>query len=58
MQVFDPEWRKPYPNVERYFMTCAQQPEFRKVMGDVVLCSAAPTRESLTLMYTFWANSV
>lgn len=36
-QLFDEEFRKPFPNVTRYFMTVVNQPEFKKVMGEVSL---------------------
>lgn len=32
-QVFDPEFRKPFPNVQRYWQTLAAQPQFAKVVG-------------------------
>ncbi|CAH1791784.1 unnamed protein product, partial [Owenia fusiformis] len=33
--VLDPEFRKPYQNVNRWFLTCVNQPEFKAVLGDV-----------------------
>ena len=39
--MLDPEFRKPYVNVNRYFVTCVNQPEFKEVFGDVTLCSVA-----------------
>jgi len=33
LQVFDPEFRKPFPSVERYFSTLARQPQFAAVVG-------------------------
>lgn len=36
-QLFDEEFRKAFPNVTRYFMTVVNQPEFKKVMGEVSL---------------------
>ena len=42
-QVFDPTFRKDFPNVERYFTTLVNQPEFKAVLGDVVLCKACAT---------------
>ena len=45
-QVFEPEFRKQFPSVERYFVTLARQPKFAAVVGsDVQLCSEAPKRE-------------
>jgi len=35
--VFDPAFRKPYVNVTRWFITCVNQPEFAKVIGEVKL---------------------
>jgi len=36
--VCDKAFLKPYGNVVRWFNTCVNQPEFKKVIGDVVLC--------------------
>jgi len=36
--VLDPETREAYPNVNRWFMTCINQPQFKKVIGEVPLC--------------------
>jgi elongation factor 1-gamma len=36
--VFDPEYRAPFVHVNRWFVTCVNQPQFRAVLGDVVLC--------------------
>lgn len=45
-QVFDPEFRKQFPSVERYFVTLARQPKFSAVVGsDVQLCSEPPKGE-------------
>ena len=38
MQVFEPEFRAPYTHVNRWFLTCINQPQFRTVLGEVVLC--------------------
>jgi len=38
VQVLDPNFRKSYGNVDRWFTTCINQPNFKKVLGDVVLC--------------------
>ena len=40
-QAFDPEFRKPFSNVERYFSTLAAQPEFQKVTGEAKLATEA-----------------
>jgi len=40
-KVFDAEFRKPYGNVTRWFMTVVHQPEFQAVVGDVRLCEKA-----------------
>jgi hypothetical protein len=37
LQLFDEAFRKPYPNVTRYFLTLVNQPEFKKVLGEVKL---------------------
>lgn len=36
--VFDAAFRKPYPCVERYFVTCVNQSEFKAVVGSFELC--------------------
>ncbi|XP_069775606.1 valine--tRNA ligase isoform X2 [Narcine bancroftii] len=36
--VFEPDFRKPYVNVNRWFMTCVNQPEFKRALGEVRLC--------------------
>merc|ERR1711934_303603 len=41
--VFDAEFRKPFPNVFRWFATCVNQPEFLAVFGEVTLCTKAQT---------------
>ena len=33
-QVLDPEFRKPYQNVNRWFTTLINQPEFKEVIGE------------------------
>eukprot|EP01024_Parvocaulis_polyphysoides_P017362 TRINITY_DN1767_c0_g2_i1.p1 TRINITY_DN1767_c0_g2~~TRINITY_DN1767_c0_g2_i1.p1 ORF type:complete len:445 (-),score=82.69 TRINITY_DN1767_c0_g2_i1:181-1371(-) len=38
-KVFASDFRKAFPNVERYFLTCINQPQFKTVMGDVALCT-------------------
>lgn len=37
--VLEPEFRKPYPHVNRWFITCVNQPNFTKVIGKVELCA-------------------
>lgn len=37
--VTDPSYRAPFPNVIRWFNTCANQPAFQAVIGTVVLAS-------------------
>uniref|UniRef100_A0A8C4X0G6 Eukaryotic translation elongation factor 1 gamma n=1 Tax=Eptatretus burgeri TaxID=7764 RepID=A0A8C4X0G6_EPTBU len=37
-QVLEPAFRQPYGNVNRWFMTCVQQPQFKTVIGEVKLC--------------------
>uniref|UniRef100_UPI00358FD81F elongation factor 1-gamma n=2 Tax=Myxine glutinosa TaxID=7769 RepID=UPI00358FD81F len=37
-QVLEPAFRQPYGNVDRWFMTCVQQPQFKAVLGEVNLC--------------------
>lgn len=38
-QVLDPEIRAPYTNVNRWFVTCVNQPQFKEVLGEVTLCT-------------------
>lgn len=40
-QVFDPQFRKPYVNVNRWFVTLINQPNFKAVIGNFQLCSKA-----------------
>lgn len=37
VQLFDEAFRKDFPNVQRWFLTLVNQPEFKKVMGEVAL---------------------
>lgn len=39
LQVLDPEFRKPFQNVTRWFLTLVNQPQFKTVIGDVTLAS-------------------
>ncbi|XP_013406317.1 elongation factor 1-gamma-like [Lingula anatina] len=36
--VLDPAFRQPYQNTNRWFTTLVNQPEFKAVLGSVVLC--------------------
>jgi len=38
-QVMDPEFRKPFQNANRWFTTIVNQPQFKKVVGDVTLAT-------------------
>merc|ERR1739840_72627 len=38
-QVLDPSFRKPFLNVTRWFTTVINQPNAKKVIGSVTLCS-------------------
>lgn len=38
-QVMDPAFRGPYVNVNRWFVTLVNQPQFKKVIGEVKLCT-------------------
>jgi len=37
-QVLDPKFRESYGNLNRWFVTCINQPQFKKVLGEVKLC--------------------
>jgi len=37
-QVMDPKFREPFGNVNRWFMTCVNQPQFKSVLGEFTLC--------------------
>lgn len=39
LQVLEPQARAPYVNVNRWFVTCINQPQFKAVLGEVTLCS-------------------
>jgi len=39
--VFDATFRKPFINVNRWFLTCINQPQFKAVLGTVDLCVTA-----------------
>lgn len=38
LQVLEPSFRQPFPNVTRWFVTCVNQPQFKAVLGEVKLC--------------------
>lgn len=38
MQVLEPSFRQPFVNVNRWFVTCLNQPQFKAVLGEVQLC--------------------
>ncbi|NXC11647.1 EF1G factor, partial [Orthonyx spaldingii] len=38
LQVLDPAFRGPFGNVNRWFLTCLNQPQFKAVLGEVQLC--------------------
>nr|UOA02785.1 elongation factor 1-gamma [Monochamus saltuarius] len=37
--VLDPDYRRPFANVNRWFTTLVNQPQFKAVLGEVELCS-------------------
>ena len=37
-QVMDPTFRAPFANVNRWFLTVVNQPQFKKILGEVKLC--------------------
>ncbi|KAJ1982095.1 hypothetical protein H4R34_001825 [Dimargaris verticillata] len=41
--ALSPEFRAPFKNVTRYFWTCINQPEFRKIIGDIKFLDQEPT---------------
>jgi len=42
-QVLDPKFREPFANVNRWFMTCINQPQFKQVLGEFTLCEKMAT---------------
>lgn len=42
-QVLEPAFREPYVNVNRWFTTCINQPQFKAVLGEVELCTKMAT---------------
>ncbi|EIE21308.1 glutathione S-transferase [Coccomyxa subellipsoidea C-169] len=45
-KLFDEAFRKDFPNVQRWFLTLVNQPEFKKVMGEVALAKEALTYQA------------
>ena len=41
VKVLDATFRKPYNNVVRWFLTLVNQPNFKSVVGEIVLCEKA-----------------
>ena len=37
-QVLEPSFRQAFPNTNRWFLTCINQPQFRAILGEVKLC--------------------
>lgn len=42
-QVLDPKFREPFGNVNRWFLTCINQAQFKSVLGDFALCEKMAT---------------
>lgn len=40
--VFDPEYREPFVNVNRWFLTIVNQPQVKAVVSEVELCKKLP----------------
>merc|ERR1712170_132676 len=38
MKVFDPTYREPFPNVNRWYINLVNQPNFIQVQGEILLC--------------------
>ena len=43
LQVLEPSFRAPYVHVNRWFLTCINQPQFKVVLGEVTLCEKMAT---------------
>ena len=43
IQVLEPAFRAPYMNVNRWFLTCINQPQFKAVLGEVEICTKMAT---------------
>lgn len=39
VQVFDAEFRAPFSHVNRWFVMCVNQPQFKAVLGTIELCT-------------------
>uniref|UniRef100_UPI00403863B6 elongation factor 1-gamma-like n=1 Tax=Callospermophilus lateralis TaxID=76772 RepID=UPI00403863B6 len=37
-QVLEPSFRQAFPNTNRWFLTCINQPQFQAILGEVKLC--------------------
>ena len=37
--MLEPAFRSPYVNVNRWFLTCVNQPQFKAVLGEVEICT-------------------
>jgi len=46
--VLDPSFRRPFPNVNRWFNTCLHHEAVRSVLGEVVLCEKPLKHEGAT----------
>ena len=44
--VFEPQFRADFQNVNRWFLTCVNQPFFKEVLGEVVLCEKMTVYQS------------
>ena len=44
--VFDVEFRAEFQNVNRWFLTCVNQTNFKEILGDVVLCQTMQVYQS------------
>merc|ERR1711872_936780 len=42
-QVMDPKFREPFGNVNRWFLTSVNQPQFKTVLGEFTLCEKMAT---------------
>lgn len=39
-KLFDADYRKPFPNVTRWFLTVVNQPKVKAIVGEIALCTA------------------
>ena len=46
--------RQPYTNLNRWFNTLINQPQFKKVLGDFKLCDKPYTADSMYLLILFY----